>query len=324
MSLGDWKIPASSQPKPQLYGFDLDRTLSSVMALSATVPPDAFTAETLGTERAGNAVLIREDGIVLTIGYLVTEASSVWLRKNDGTVVPGHVIGFDGETGFGLVQALGRVDMPALGLGSSADTAVGDKIVVGGAGGRRQSVAGQIAMKQEFAGYWEYVLDEAIFTAPSHPHWGGTGLIGPRGELLGIGSLQLQQDVGPDRNENLNMIVPIDLLKPIFDDMLRFGRPQRPPRPWLGVFATEVDGHVAIAGTVARGPAEAAGLQVGDLLLDVAGEDVDDLAGFFRAVWRLGEAGVAVPVKLHREGRAFDATVISADRYRLLKRPVLH
>lgn len=323
MSSNDGRVPPGIQPKPQFYGFDLDRTLSSVMALTATVPQDAFTAETLGTERAGNAVLIREDGIVLTIGYLVTEASSVWLTLNDGTVIEGHVVGFDQETGFGIVQALGRVPVPPLRLGTSRDITIGDSVVVAGAGGRRHSIAGRVAMKQQFAGYWEYLLDEAIFTGPAHPHWGGTGLIGSQGELVGIGSLQLQQESG-GKSEHLNMIVPIDLLKPILDDILKLGRPNRPSRPWLGVLATEVESRVAVAGIVGRGPAEAAGLQVGDLLLDVAGHDVDDLAGFFRAVWALGPAGVKVPLKVHREGRALDVTLASADRYRLLKRPVMH
>ncbi len=324
MPQSEWKVPPGSQPRPQAYGYDLDRTLSAVMGLSATVPSDAFTAETLGTERAGNAVLIRGDGIVLTIGYLVTEATSVWLTLSDGRVAPGHVIGFDGETGFGLVQALARLDVPPIQLGRSAAAAVGDPIVIGGAGGRRRSVAGQIASKQEFAGYWEYLLDEAIFTAPSHPHWGGTALIGQAGELLGIGSLQLQQETGPDRGEPMNMIVPIDLLKPVLDDMLRLGRPDRPPRPWLGLFATEIGGQVAIAGVAPRGPAEAAGLQTGDLVIEVAGRPVDDLASVFRTIWAQGDAGARIPLRLQREGRSLDRIVASTDRTLLFKKPVVH
>lgn len=323
MSPSEWKIPPSVQPKPQGYGYDLERALSAVMALSATVPADAFTAETLGTERTGNAVLIRGDGLVLTIGYLITEATSVWLTLGDGRVVPGHVLGFDQETGFGLVQALARIDVPPLPIGRSDGVSVGDRVVIAGAGGRRRSVAGTVAMRQVFAGYWEYVLEDALFTRPSHPHWGGTALIGSGGDLLGIGSLQLQQERGGP-SENLNMIVPIDLLPPVLDDIMRLGRPDRPARPWLGVFATEVEGKVAIAGTATRGPAEAAGLKVGDLILGAGGRKVDDLADFFRKVWSLGEAGVAVPLTVHREGRAIDVTVSSTDRYRLLRKPILH
>lgn len=324
MSASDWKVPAGSQPKPQLYGFDLERKLSAVMALSSTIPADAFTADTLGTERAGNAVLIRDDGLVLTIGYLVTEAQSVWLTLNDGRVVPGHVIGIDAESGLALVQALGRLNVPALTLGSAADTRSGDSVIIGGAGGRRKSIAGRIMMKQEFAGYWEYVLDEAIFTAPAHPHWGGTALIGSEGELLGIGSLHLQQEQAPDPDEHLNMIVPIDLLKPVLDDILRFGRPNRPARPWLGVFATEVEGRIAIAGVNPHGPAETAQVRVGDIVVEVAGRRVDSLAGFFRQVWAQGSAGSVIPMKIHRDGRFVDLAVPSTDRALLLKRPVMH
>src|SRR5215208_1783429 len=206
-SASEWKVPASVQPKPEDYTYDLDAALSAVVGIRALIPGDAFTAETLGTERAGNGVLIRADGLVLTIGYLVTEAETIWLTLIDGRAVPGTVLGYDQATGFGLVQALARLDLPALPIGRSSDAALGDQVVVAGAGGRQRSVAARIVAKQEFAGYWEYVLDEAIFTAPSHPNWGGTAVIGHDGTLLGIGSLQLQQDRGAGESEHLNMIV---------------------------------------------------------------------------------------------------------------------
>ncbi len=206
---GDWKIPASVQPKAADVRYDLERAVSAVVSLSTRIPEDAFTAEVLGTERAGNGVVIREDGLVLTIGYLVTEADTVWLTTHDGRSVPGHVMGFDAATGFGLVQALGRLDVPVLPLGDSRSLKVGDRAVVAGAGGRTRAVSVELVARQEFAGYWEYVLDEALFTAPAHPHWGGTALIGPEGNLLGIGSLQLQQGGGSARA--INMVVPIEL-----------------------------------------------------------------------------------------------------------------
>lgn len=324
MSGVEWKVPAANQPRPQAYRFDLERTLSAVMALSAVIPADAFTAETLGTERAGNGVLIRDDGIVLTIGYLVTEATTVWLTLNDGRVVPGHVIGIDGETGFGLVQALARLDVRPLPIGRSSLVQVDDPVIVAAAGGRKRSVAARIAVKQEFAGYWEYLLEEALFTAPSHPHWGGTAVIGAAGELLGIGSLQLQQERGTDRTENLNMAVPIDLLAPILDDMLRLGRPDRPPRPWIGVFATEVAGRVALAGVSSRGPAADAGLRSGDVVLAVGSRTVDSLSDLFEAIWSQGSAGAAIPMRVDREGRVFDVSVTSTDRTLLFRRPVMH
>jgi S1-C subfamily serine protease len=323
MSSTEWKVPRAAQPKPEDYGFDLDRTLSSVVGLSAIVPSDAFTAETLGTERAGNGVLIGETGLVLTIGYLITEAESVWLSLNDGRVVPGDVLAIDQETGFGLVQALSRPNVPAMPFGRSAEAEIGDRVVVAGGGGRARSVAARIAAKQEFAGYWEYLLEEAIFTAPAHPNWGGTALIGDAGELLGIGSLQLQQERG-GRSDQVNMVVPIDLLPPILDDLLTRGRRATPARPWLGFFAAEMENRVAIAGVASRGPAEKAGLQPGDILLAVAGEPAQDLASLFRLIWRCGEAGAEVPLRIMRGGRVADIAVHSTDRHLMLKKPRLH
>ena len=192
-SLSDWKVPSSVQPKQGDYDFDLDGALSAVVGVRAIIPPDAFTADTLGTERAGHGVLIRADGLVLTIGYLVTEAETIWLSLIDGRSVPGTVLAYDQETGFGLIQALARLDLPAIPLGQSSAVSLNDRVVIGGAGGPQRSVAARVIAKQEFAGYWEYVVDEAIFTAPSHPNWGGTALIGSKGDLLGIGSLQLQE-----------------------------------------------------------------------------------------------------------------------------------
>ncbi len=322
-SFSDWTIPPGAQPKPADYPFDLDRTLSAVLGLRATIPEDAFTAEILGTERAGHGVLINEDGVVLTIGYLITEAETVWLTTHEGRAVPAHVLAYDQVTGFGLVQALGQLDLPALPLGSSGTARVGDRVIIAGSGGRRRSVAARILAKQEFAGYWEYVLDEAILAAPAHPNWGGTAAIATDGSLIGIGSLHLQQGAtgGPI---DFNMIVPIDLLKPILSDLLRFGRPNRPERPWLGFYVTELDDQIGIAGLATGGPAERAGLRMGDRILAVAGRKVRDLAGLFRSIWALGEAGIDVPLLLEREGDTFEVRIASVDRNRLLKSPRLH
>jgi len=322
-SSSDWEMPLSVQPRPENFAYDLEAALSSLVGLRAIVPADAFTAETLGTERSGNGVLIR-DGVVLTIGYLITEAETIWLHLADGRAVPGHVLAYDQETGFGVVQALARLDLPALPLGQSKATKVGDPVVVAGHGGRKHSVVARIAAKQEFAGNWEYVLDEAIFTAPAHPFWGGTAMIGRAGELLGIGSLQVQQVRESGTPEPLNMIVPIDILKPILEDLLTLGRPNRPPRPWLGLNATEIDDKIVIARVSNGGPARRANLRTGDIVLAVADREVSDLAAFFRRVWSLGKAGVEVPLTIYRDGRTFEARVTSGDRNRFLKGPSLH
>ena len=167
------------------------------------------------------------------------------------------------------------------------------------------------------------MLDEAIFTAPAHPNWGGTAVIGPHGDLLGIGSLHLEQPRGQG-TEHLNMVVPIDLLKPILDDLLTLGRRNRPARPWLGLYATEVDDRVVVVGLSSRGPAKKADLRTGDIVLAVGGTEVSDLAGLFRRIWSLGNAGVEVPLKIYRDGRTFELKVPSADRRKFLKGPRLH
>ena len=217
---------------------DINPTLRSVVALRAHIPDDAFTAGGLGTLREGSGIVIRESGLVLTIGYLITEAEEVWLTTIDGRVVPAHALAYDQETGFGLVQALGQLDLPALEIGKSSNAKVGDAAVF--ADGTGRSIQTGIVAKQEFAGYWEYLLEEAIFIAPAHPSWGGAALIDADGKLIGVGSLRLQM-VQNGKVADINMAVPIDLLPPILDDLLTRGAVDRPPRPWLGVFSAEND-----------------------------------------------------------------------------------
>ncbi len=322
-SLSDWKITPARQPKPGEYGFDLDRTLTSVVGLRSTVPGDAFTADALGTERSGHGVIIGER-LVLTIGYLITEAEEIWLGLADDRVVPGHPLAQDQVTGFGLVQALGHLDLPALPFGNSTTAEEGSRVVMCGAGGRHHSLAARIAAKQEFAGYWEYVLDEAIFTAPAHPLWGGAALIDSAGALLGVGSLQVERQAEGSGNGHLNMVVPIDLLKPILNDLITTGRANRPSRPWLGLFATDLEGKVFVVGVYSDAPADRAGLKPGDLIVSVAGETVSSLAEFFRKVWSLGEAGAEVPLVVSREGETLSFRISSSERERFLKKPRMH
>ncbi len=319
----DWEIPANLQPDPDEYGFDLERALRAVVGLRSNVPADAFTAGTLGTERLGSGTVIRDDGLVLTMGYLITEAETVWLITADGRAVPGHALGFDQTTGFGLVQALGRLNLPALELGDSDSVNLGAPAIVAAGGGREHAVEAKIVAKQEFAGYWEYVLDEAFFTAPAHPFWCGAALIGKDGKLLGTGSLILQQGDGK-RPMDMNMIVPIGLLRPILDDLLTMGRTREAPRPWLGLYAMESDGGLVVGGTATRGPAERAGLRQGDRILAVGDEDVNDLASLWRKVWSAGSAGAPVVLRVGRDGNAQTVRVTSADRTSFLRGPRLH
>ncbi|MBV8914012.1 MAG: serine protease, partial [Acetobacteraceae bacterium] len=277
---------------------------------------------TLGTERAGSAVQIRP-GLFLTIGYLIMEADTIWLTTGDGRAIPGHAMAYDQETGFGLVQALGQVDLPTIPLGDSTKARTGDNVLFAAAGGRRQSIAAKIAHRQEFAAYWEYLLEDAIFTIPAHPFWGGAGLLGVDGSLLGIGSLVMQQG-GEGKRQDMNMVVPIQLLLPILDDLLHYGRVNRPPRPWLGLYAMEDDESLVVGGLADNGPADKAGLRTGDRILAINGAEVPDLAGLWRALWASGPVGSPVQVSLGRGNRNTSVTIPSADRSAVLKSPRLH
>ncbi len=324
MANTDWKIPADLQPDPGDHGFDLDRALQAVVGLSVTVPANAFTASVLGTERAGSGVVIREDGLVLTIGYLITEAESIWLATGDGRVVPGHALAYDQETGFGVVQALGRLNLPALALRDDVEVEHGEPAILAAGGGRSHAIETKVIRRQEFAGYWEYLLDEALFTAPAHPFWSGGALIDEAGKLIGIGSLVLQTVDSRGRQLVSNMVVPVRLLTPILGDMLSTGRANRTPRPWLGIYAAEQGDAVIVAGVAKGGPAEHAGIQTGDQVLAVGGAEVGDLASLWRTVWATGPAGAVVPLKVARGDETVTVAVQSADRNRLLRSPQLH
>ncbi|MBX5463736.1 MAG: serine protease [Steroidobacteraceae bacterium] len=319
----DWAFPTELQPKAERLPFDLEKVLSSVVLIRAEVPEDAFTASVLGTERLGSGVVIRPDGLVLTIGYLITEAETLWLTTREGTVVPAHALAYDYATGFGLVMPLGRLSLPALERGTSASVRIGSDAIVVSHGGRGHALSTKIADKREFAGYWEYLIDEALFTTPAHPHWSGAALVGMDGRLLGIGSLLVQEPIGGETLD-ANMFVPVDLLEPILDDLMRTGRASRAPRPWLGLYATESQGQLVVGGLAADGPAARAGVKLGDRVLEVAGQRVGGLSDLFRKVWRLGPAGIEIPLTLARGQSRSRVRVRSRDRDELLKKPLTH
>ena len=318
-----WAFPAEMRPKPEDWRFDLDGALDAVVQLRAEIPEDAFTAQILGTERVGNGVVIRDDGLVLTIGYLITEASTIWLTTNKGVVVPGFPLAYDQVSGFGLVQPLGRLGVRPLPRGSAASCRIGENVVVAGHGGRAHALRATVVATREFAGDWEYLLDEALYTAPAHPQWGGSAMIGSDGKLLAVGSLLVQEKVDAGTLQG-NMLVPIDLLAPILDDMLKLGRPAQPPRGWLGMYTTEAAGKLVVAGIAPGGPAERGGVRVGDIIADVAGERPGSLADLWRRVWALGGPGSEVPMKLLRKSALVDARLRAADRNDFLKKPHLH
>ena len=321
----DWELPEALRPQQDGLSFELESVYRSVVLLHTEASEDAFTASILGTERLGCGVVIRsaERKIVLTIGYLITEAESIWLTTYDGKVAEAYPLAYDQVSGFGLVQPLAPIDAPPVERGSAATLDVGDHVLVIGHGGARHSLRARLIARREFAGYWEYLIDEALFTAPPHPQWGGTALIGEDGLLLGIGSLFVQESLAHE-SLDANMFVPVDLLEPVLEDMIALGGPQRTPRPWLGLYTAEQADHVIVAGLMHDGPAHRAGVRPGDVIVEVAGQRVTSLPQFFRGVWSTGAAGAQVPLTLARGRESLYVSVHSASRDDFLKKPATH
>jgi len=317
-----WAFPAELQPRAADVAFDLKSALDAVVMLRATVPDDAFTASILGTERSGNGIVIREDGLTLTIGYLVTEAETVWLTTNSGTTVEGHPLAYDFTTGFGLVLPLGKLNAPMLKRGTLRDVDVDDEVFVIGHGGRSHALKAQVIAKREFAGYWEYLLDDALFTAPPHPEWSGAALVDESGLLQGVGSLLVQEEISETTIQG-NMFVPAQLLDPLLDDLLKQGRSSLPAHPWMGLYSMETGDQIVVSGLATRGPAETAGVRLGDVVVDVGGSRVTGLGDFYRKVWSLGPPGTKIPLTLARDSEVARVELRSGDRSDFLKKPSL-
>ncbi|MGF1639461.1 MAG: S1C family serine protease [Rhodospirillales bacterium] len=300
-----------------------ERVLSAVVGVAARVPADARTAQTLGTARTGSGVVIGSDGLVLTIGYLMLEAEHVAVITGDDELVPATIVAYDAESGFGLLRAERPLGVRPIRLGSSAALATGQPVLsISYQLGYRMTSA-VVTSRRQFAGYWEYLLDDAVYTAPPHRQFAGAALIAIDGTLVGIGSLYVADAADGGRPQPGNLFVPIDALKPILADLLTDGRRGSPPTPWLGLYAGEASGRVFVTRTADGGPAARAGLRPGDMIIAVAGEHVAGLADFLAKVRSLGAAGTAVPIDVvsRETGQPLLRQVVvqSADRYQWLK-----
>ena len=282
---------AATLTKEQVY--ELYR---AVVAVQAEVPAHARTANTLGRTRRGGGVVIDGNGLVLTIGYLVLEASSVSLTDFDGREVPASIVAYDHETGFGLLRALTPLTVEPVRLGRSSDVTKNDPVMALGPEGPQPITPQRVVDRRPFAGYWEYLLENAIFTAPAHPGYGGAPLINQNGELVGIGSLFVNDAFRGPPTLGGNMFVPIDLLKPIMADLLSGGRRTAPGQPWLGLTTNEAAGRVFVTRVTKGGPADAVGMQPGDIIIGVDGQTVHGMVDFFRTVRARGDAGTDIPM----------------------------
>jgi serine protease Do len=281
----------------------LEQLLSGVVHIKAYITPDGRTTENLGREREGTGVVIDSDGLVLTIGYLMVEAVSAEISTADGHTVAANVVGYDNETGFGLLRAITPLKVRAVEFGKSSAVKQGDPLIVASYGGAAAALPVHLVAKREFAGNWEYMLDDALFTAPPHPAWSGAALIDHNGKLVGVGSLIVGDTSGSGDNVRGNMFVPIDRLQPILADLLTEGHPAA-AHPWLGLNTDDVGGHLVVSRVTPAGPAELAGLRRGDIILGVNGETPTGLPDFYRKVWAQGTAGTDIPLDvLHNHER---------------------
>jgi S1-C subfamily serine protease len=294
---------------------EVSDVLPAVVGLRTTIPKNRRSAQTLGAEREGHGIVIDDEGLILTIGYLIMEADTVTITDNEGNSIPAGIVGYDYESGFGLVRTTFPPRIKPIRFGDSDSLALRSEAFVAGVGGEKAALKVKVAGRREFAGYWEYLLDNAIFTVPAYPLWGGSALVGADGRLLGVGSLLVQEALGPGAPAFPgNMYVPINRLKPIFDELVENGRMKSPARPWLGVYTVEQMGLLMVAGIADGGPADRAGLQRGDILQALNGDVLDDVADFYRKLWASGPAGTVVTLRMERDSDSFDVTVRTGDR----------
>jgi serine protease Do len=297
----------------------IEELVSAVVRIRTHVNPEGRTVEGLGREREGSGILIDNDGLVLTIGYLMVEAYAAEVVDNSGRTVPASVVGYDHETGFGLLRTMEPLRLKPMPLGKSADVKERDPVLVASFGGPDMVAGAYVVAKREFAGNWEYMLDEALFTAPPHPAWSGAALINREGKLVGVGSLIVGDAAGGSDKTPGNMFVPIDRLLPVLGDLISDGRVAGPGRPWLGVNTDELRGRLFVSRVTPGGPAEKAGLKRGDVVVGVNGEPPKNLADFYRKVWAQGAAGTTVAIDVLQDSQVRRVEIKSINRLDHLK-----
>jgi serine protease Do len=313
-----WVGAAAAAPDPGTPGAPSVRPRSersvddlSVVKLRSRAFAGARSSSTLGPQREGTGVVLDSEGLVLTIGYLILEAETIELSTADGRSFPATVVGYDSATGFGLLRALRPLPIVPARLGQSSQIATRDRVLIVGFDGVAPAV---VVSRRQFVGFWEYLLDEAIYTAPVTVNWSGAALIDQEGKLLGIGSLSVNDALGTDSQVPGNLFVPIDLLKPLLKDLVKLGKSSARPRPWIGVQTQEVQGNVIVTRVSPDGPADAAAMRPGDVIVALGGELIKGQADFYTRLWSRGAAGVTIALDVLREGKIQRVTVRSSDR----------
>jgi serine protease Do len=298
----------------------LERAANAVVGLHVAAIEGARSASTLGRSRQGSGVVIDGDGLVVTIGYLILEAEQVQLVTDDNRTVPARVVAYDQATGFGLVRALSPLKLSPAPLGHARTVTGADALMIASGGDAGALSAARLVSRRTFAGYWEYLLEEALFTAPPRPDHSGAGLFNGRGELVGIGSLLVNDAAAGAGGQPGNMFVPVDLLASILPELLARGRSQQSDRPWMGVNCVEASGRVRVVRVAEDSPADVAGLEAGDDILSLDGESVAGLPSLWKALWKGSGSSRAVQLQVERRGELRTVTVHTVDRAATLRR----
>ena len=311
--------PSGAQHSPSQYQSLVDAA-NAVVLVHAKVLPNARSLKTLGDERMGSGIVIAPEQLVLTIGYLILEAEDVEITTSSGRKMPATVVAYDHATGFGLLRPIGPLDVKPIKLGASAAVEQLDRVMTVGAGGEENVAVATVVSKRPFTGYWEYMVDNAIFTSPPRADHSGAALINKDGELVGVGSLFVMNAAAPDERLPGNMFVPTDLLKPILAEMIRTGRQSGGKRPWLGVSSLEEDGHIKVLRVSDDSPAAEAGIAPGDIILSLGGQRLATLPEFYKRLWSSGAPGVEVQLKVLHGSEVRDVKVRSMDRADLIRK----
>jgi S1-C subfamily serine protease len=285
----------------------IERVLPATVHIAAQIPEAHPSARLLGTERMGSGVVVDASGLVLTVNYVVLGAEQIKVSLIDQRTYAAEVVRLDFASGLALVR-IDEQRLSPLPLRSTRNLVAGEEafIVASVGDGAARIANGAVSYIGPFDANWEYVLDRAIMLTAMNPGLGGGPLLDPLGRVLGIVSLNLNE-IG-----RFSLAIPADYYLEAQDFFLA-GRPQPSnTRAWLGIFCYAVKDHVVIAGLLAGGPGEQAGLKAGDVILAVDGKDVADRRSLYRLLWA-HRPGEAVTLKIFRGKELHTVTVASGD-----------
>jgi S1-C subfamily serine protease len=290
--------------------FELPKN-EAVMSVHSLIPETAMTAQMLGTERESHAVQVSADGLMLTVGYSIMEATEVWITNRKGQTSEGIVLAHDYDSGLALLRPATSLGTNYLETADASTVSVGDRISIV-TSENSKAMDAVIFAREQYAGRWEYLLEDTFYTVPLCEHWSGAGLLNKEGKLCAIGSLALglkgpTGDIVPG-----NLFIPVDLVTPHLEHMSNHGKKPGALRPWLGTLVEEHDAELCVVGLYMGAPAARAGIRTGDIILSVADQPVSSMAGFFRTLWYFGPAGTRIPltVKAGNDGETIKEIIL--------------